>query len=137
MKKSLVVLSLWIGISLFGMEAAYRRGVEAMLEKANGGHGVWSAEYGVGVLRRHGGAAGEATALTLAMALMQDEKTGDLLDGLREAVCGGGTAVLSNLESAQGGWAVEAGGCSEMWATLLAMECLLELLYIHHLLFLF
>ncbi len=127
MKKSLVVLSLWIGISLFGMEAAYRRGVEAMLEKANGGHGVWSAEYGVGVLRRHGGAAGEAAALTLAMALMQDEKTGDLLDGLREAVCGGGTAVLSNLESAQGGWAVEAGGCSEMWATLLAMECLLEL----------
>lgn len=127
MKKSLVVLSLWIGISLFGMEAAYRRGVEAMLEKANGGHGVWSAEYGVGVLRRHGGAAGEATALTLAMALMQDEKTGDLLDGLREAVCGGGTAVLSNLESVQGGWAVEAGGCSEMWATLLAMECLLEL----------
>ena len=62
MKKSLVVLSLWIGISLMGMEAAYRRGVEAMLEKANGGHGVWSAEYGVGVLRRHGGAAGEAAA---------------------------------------------------------------------------
>ncbi len=64
MKKSLVVLSLWIGISLLGMEAAYRRGVEAMLEKANGGHGVWSAEYGIGVLRHHGGAAGEAAALT-------------------------------------------------------------------------
>ena len=126
MKKSLVVLSLWIGIGLLGMETTYRRGVEAMLEKAHGNHGVWGAEYGIGVLRRHGGVAGEVAALTLSMELMRYEKTGDLLDGLREAVCSGGTTVLSNLEDLQGGWAVEAGGCSEMWATLLAMECLLE-----------
>ena len=127
MKKSIVVLSLWIGISLFGMEAAYRRGVEAMVANAHGGHGVWSAEYGIGVMRRHGGAASEAAVLKLAMELLSDEKTGDLLDGLREAVCGGGTAVLSKLEGAQGGWAVEIGGQSELWGTLLAMECLLEL----------
>ena len=44
MKKSFVVLSLWIGISLLGMEAAYRCGVEAMLENGHGIHGVWSAE---------------------------------------------------------------------------------------------
>ena len=127
MKKSLVVLSLWFGISLLGMEAAYRRGVEAMLEKGHGSHGVWSAEYGIGVLRRHGGADGEAAALKLAVGLAAEEKTGDLLDGLREVVCGGGMATLSNLEGVHGGWAVEIGGRSEMWATLLAMECLLEL----------
>ena len=127
MKKSFVVLSLWIGISLLGMEAAYRRGVEAMLENGHGIHGVWSAEYGIGVLRRHGGADGEATALKLAIGLAAEEKTGDLLDGLREVVCSGGMVTLSNLEGVHGGWAVESGGRSEMWATLLAMECLLEL----------
>ena len=89
MKKSLVVLSLWFGISLLGMEAVYRRGVEAMLENGHGSHGVWSAEYGIGVLRRHGGAKGEAAALKLAVGLAAEEKTGDLLDGLREVVCGG------------------------------------------------
>ncbi len=127
MKKSVVVLSLWIGISLFGMEAAYRRGVEAMVVNAHGGHGVWSAEYGIGVLRRHGGAAGEAAALKLAVELLEEEKTGDLLDGLRETVCGGGMAVLSKLEGVKGGWAVELDGRPELWGTLLAMECLLEL----------
>ncbi len=127
MKKSLVVLSLWIGISLLGMEAVYRRGVEAMLASARIAHGIWSAEYGVGVLRRHGGAAGEVAALKLAVELMDDEKTGDLLDGLRETICGGGTIALSKLEGAQGGWAVEDGGQPELWGTLLSMECLLEL----------
>ena len=126
MKKSFVVLSLWIGISLFGMEVAYHHGVEAMVANAHVGHGVWSAEYGIGVLRRHGGAVGEAAALKLVVGLLGGEKTGDLLDGLREAVCGSGTAVLSKLEGAQGGWAVEIGGQSELWGTLLAMECLLE-----------
>jgi len=127
MKKSLVVLSLWFGISLLGMETAYRRGVEAMLENGHGSHGVWSAEYGIGVLRRHGGANGEAVALKLAVGLAAEEKTGDLLDGLREVVCGGGMVTLSNLEGVHGGWAVETGGRPEMWATLLVMECLLEL----------
>ncbi len=127
MKKSLVVLSLWFGISLLGMETAYRRGVEAMMENGQGSHGVWSTEYGIGVLRRHGGADGEAAALKLAVGLAAEEKTGDLLDGLREVVCGGGMVTLSNLEGVHGGWAVETGGRPEMWATLLAMECLLEL----------
>ena len=127
MKKSFVVLLLWIGISLLGKEVAYRHGVEAMLENGHGSHGVWSAEYGIGVLRRHGGADGEAMALNLAVGLAAEEKTGDLLDGLREVVCGGGMVTLSNLEGVHGGWAVETGGRSEMWATLLAMECLLEL----------
>ena len=127
MKKSFVVLLLWIGISLCGMDAAYRRGVEAMVANTHGGHGVWSAEYGMGVLRRHGGAGGEAAALKLAIGLLGTEKTGDLLDGLRETVCGGGMATLSKLEGAQGGWTVEIGGQPELWATLLVMECLLEL----------
>ena len=55
MKKSLAVLSLWFGFCLLGMDAAYRRGVEAMLENGHGSYGVWSAEYGIGALRRHGG----------------------------------------------------------------------------------
>ena len=97
MKKNLVVLSLWIGICLWGMEAAYRRGVEAMMENGQGSHGVWSTEYGIGVLRRHGGADGEAAALKLAVGLAAEEKTGDLLDGLREVVCGGGMVTLLNL----------------------------------------
>ena len=127
MKKSFVVLLLWIGISLLGMEVVYRHGVEAMLQNGRGSHGVWSTEYGIGVLRRHGGADGEAMALNLAVGLAAEEKTGDLLDGLREVVCGGGMVTLSNLEGVHGGWAVETGGRPEMWATLLAMECLLEL----------
>ena len=127
MKKFLVVLSLWFGFSLLGMDATYRRGVEAMLENGHGGHGVWSAEYGIGVLRRHGGADGEAAALKLAVGLAAEKKAGDLLDGLREVVCSGGVVTLSKLEGVHGGWVVENGGQSEMWATLLAMECLLEL----------
>ena len=127
MKKSLVVLSLWFGISLLGMEAVYRRGVEAMLENSRGSHGVWNTEYGISVLRRHGGANGEAVALKLAVGLAAEEKAGDLLDGLREVFCGGGMVTLSNLEGVHGGWAVETVGQPEMWATLLAMESLLEL----------
>ena len=127
MKKSLAVLSLWFGFSLLGMDAAYRRGVEAMLENGHGSYGVWSTEYGIGALRRHGGANGEAVALKLAVGLAAEEKAGDLLDGLREVVCSGGFETLSNLEGVHGGWAVETGGQPEMWATLLAMECLLEL----------
>lgn len=127
MKKSLAVLSLWFGFSLLGMDAAYRRGVEAMLENGYGSHGVWSVEYGIGALRRHGGANGEAVALKLAVGLAAEEKAGDLLDGLREMVCSGGFVTLSQLEGLHGGWAVETGGQPEMWATLLAMECLLEL----------
>ena len=128
MKRNLtIVLSLWIGWCVLGMEAAYRSGVEVMLAKANEGHGIWSAEYGIGVLRRHGGAVGEVKALKLAVELASAKREGDLLDGLREVLCDGETKVLANLEGAHGGWAVEMGGEPEMWATLLAMECLLEL----------
>ena len=127
MKKSLAMFSLWIGFSLLGMETAYRHGVEAMVGKAHFGHGVWSVEYGIGVLRRHGGADGEAVALKLAVGLAVEEKTGELLDGLQETVCDGEMATLLNLEGVHGGWAVEIGGQAEMWATLLAMECLLEM----------
>ncbi|MBR5837354.1 MAG: hypothetical protein IKZ84_02330, partial [Victivallales bacterium] len=73
-----------------------------------------------------GGANGEAVALKLAVGLAAEEKAGNLLDGLREVVCSGGFETLSNLEGVHGGWTVETGGQPEMWATLLAMECLLE-----------
>ena len=127
MKIKSIILLLLIGISVLGLDSAYRGGMEAMIAGGSGEHGCWAYYYGIGVLGRHGGKAGDQARLALQIYLMSKEGDGGLLDGMRDVVCAREVKALTRLQNVDGGWPVEAGGQSEVWGTLLAMECLLDL----------
>ena len=70
---------------------------------------------------------GEEKALALSLKLMSETQEDDILGAMGELVCSGETAMLTRLARPDGGWAVEDGGQSEMWGTLMALECLLRM----------
>ena len=127
MKIGSFILLLFAGMVAFGVEVSYRRGVDAMVAGIVEKHGLWSYYYGIGVLGRHGGKVGGQATLSLSIQLMNKEEERGLLAGIRDVVCSGEAKPLTKFGNADGGWPVEQGGQSEMWGTLLAMECLLDM----------